>query len=95
MILSIKLVKEENLRNFENYMNDSSCLSYGIKEECIWHELPNFPVTKTVYNDLMHDFLEGILRYDMAEIINCLIKKKYFSLEQLNERIKYFGNIRG
>jgi len=37
----------------------------------------------------MHDVLEGILRYDMAEIINCLIKKKYFSLEQLNERIKY------
>ncbi|KYN27948.1 hypothetical protein ALC57_02647 [Trachymyrmex cornetzi] len=82
--------KEKNLRNFENYMNDSSCLSYGIKEECIWHELPNFNVMKNIYGDLMHDFLEGILRYDMAEIINCLIKKKYFCLEQLNERIKYF-----
>jgi len=81
---------EENLRNIENYVNDSSSLSHGIKEECIWHELPNFHITKNVYCDLMHDVLEEILRYDMAEIINCLIKKKYFSLQQLNERIKYF-----
>jgi len=42
---------EENLRNIENYVNDSSSLPHDIKEECIWHELPNFPVTKNVYCD--------------------------------------------
>lgn len=64
---------EENLRSIENYDNDSFSLSCGIKEICIWHELPNFHVTQNVYCDLMHDMLEGILRYDMAEIINYLI----------------------
>jgi len=38
----------------------------------------------------MHNVLEVILKYDMAQIINYFIKNKYFSLEQLNERIKYF-----
>lgn len=81
---------EENLRNLDNYNNDCLSLSYGIKEVCIWHELSNFHITSNLSCDLMHDVLEGILRYDMAQIINYLIKNKYFSLEQLNERIKYF-----
>lgn len=81
---------EESLRNITNYNNDCLTFSYGIKEVCIWHELPNFHVTNNLSCDLMHDVLEGVLRYDMAQIISCLITKKYFSLEQLNERIKYF-----
>jgi len=81
---------EEYLRNIDNYNSDSLSLSYGVKEICIWHELSNFHVTNNLSCDLMHDMLEGVLRYDMAQIISHLIKKKYFSLEQLNERIKYF-----
>lgn len=81
---------EENLRNIENYNNDCLSSSFGIKEVCIWHELPNFHVTNNLSCDLMHDVLEGVLRYDMAHIIFSLITKKYFSLRQLNERIKYF-----
>lgn len=86
---------EEILRNTDNYNNDCLSFSNGIKEVCIWHELPNFHITKNLSCDLMHDVLEGVLRYDMAQIIDHLIKKKYFSLEQLNERIKYlkFFNI--
>lgn len=85
-----QVVENEDLRNIENYNDDCSSLSFGIKEACIWHELSNFHVTNNLSCDLMHDFLEGVLRYNMAEIINYLIKMKYFSLEQLNERIKYF-----
>jgi len=49
-----------------------------IKEMCIWHELSNFHVTNNLSCDLMHDVLEGILRYDMAEII--ILLKKNISL---------------
>lgn len=76
------------LRNRENYDFHSSNTSHGVKELCIWNSLPNFHVTNNISCDMMHDVLEGILRYDMAFIINSLIKKKYFSLDHLNERIK-------
>lgn len=33
---------EEDSRNVDNYDNDYLSLSYGVKEKCIWHELPNF-----------------------------------------------------
>lgn len=37
----------------------------------------------------MHDLYEGILRYDMANIISKLIHLKYFTIETLNFKIKY------
>lgn len=79
-----------NLRTTENY--DLHCVdsTYGIKEKCIWNDLNNFHVISNVYCDLMHDIFEGVLRYDMAFLINDLIKNKYFDLSQLNCRIKFF-----
>lgn len=79
------------LRTKESYDNDASTLSYGIKEVCIFHQLQYFHCTKNVSLDLMHDVLEGILRYDMAHILNYLINiKKYFSLDNVNKRIQLF-----
>lgn len=78
------------LRTPENYEVDSLNLTHGVKEKCVWHRLPNFHVTKNISLDLMHDMLEGILRYDLAFIIDDLITKKYFSLNVLNNRIKFF-----
>lgn len=31
----------------------------------------------------MHDIPEGVARYDMAVVINCLIQAKYFTLDEL------------
>lgn len=38
----------------------------------------------------MHDFYLGVCRYDMAKIIGYFIEQKYFTLNQLNYRLKYF-----
>ena len=39
----------------------------------------------------MHDILEGILQYECKEMLKEFIfKEKYFTLEQLNERITNF-----
>ncbi|XP_031359195.1 uncharacterized protein LOC116182794 isoform X1 [Photinus pyralis] len=78
------------LRSKETYNSHSTNFSHGVKESCIWNVLPNFHVTNNICCDMMHDVLEGILRYDMAFVINSLIRKKYFSLDHLNERIKFF-----
>jgi len=37
----------------------------------------------------MHDLYEGVLRYDMANIISKLIFSNYFTLQSLNFKIKY------
>lgn len=83
---------EHNLipRTVENYELDSTALSHGVKESCIWHQLSTFHIAKNISCDLMHDLLEGVLRYDMAFLIDELIKKKYFTLDHLNNRIKFF-----
>lgn len=77
-------------RTAENYDLDCENCSHGIKEPCIWNELGSFHVTRNLSCDLMHDLLLGVLRYDLAFIINHLIKAKYLTLNLLNERIKFF-----
>ncbi|XP_053597917.1 uncharacterized protein LOC103578086 isoform X2 [Microplitis demolitor] len=62
----------------------------NIKESCVWHNLSNFHVYENLTCDVMHDLIEGIHRYSMALIIENVIKKNYFTFEQLNSRIKYF-----
>lgn len=83
-------INKFELRNEQNYHLDSISLNHGITELCIWNVLPNFHASKNLSCDLMHDMLEGVLRYDMSFLINDLLKKKYFSVSHLNERIKYF-----
>ncbi|EZA58001.1 hypothetical protein X777_02009 [Ooceraea biroi] len=76
------------LRNVENYKKHSIEKSHGIIENCIFNNIINFHVTKNISIDPMHDLLEGVCRYDIAKILYELIKA--FSVEILNERIKYF-----
>ncbi|XP_071568106.1 uncharacterized protein [Temnothorax nylanderi] len=79
------------LRNVENYKEHSIEKTHGIVENCIFNNVINFHVTKNISIDPMHDLLEGVCRYDIAKILYDLIcKKKAFSVEILNERIKNF-----
>lgn len=77
-------------RAVDSYEHHSESLNFGIKEKCVWNQLENFHVYYNIYCDLMHDVLEGVFRYDFAFLVNDLIKKRYFDLNHLNNRIKYF-----
>lgn len=55
------VVDEKLLRNMEDH-------KFHIKEN-----VPNFNMFKHVVFDYAHDFLEGFLRYEMAEYLNILI----------------------
>ena len=68
------IVREEEciLRTIENYEIALSTIgdsvsSFGVKEECIFHELPNFHMTKNPSVDILHDWLEGIVKNDLAK----------------------------
>lgn len=62
---------------------------FGIKEKCIWNELSNFHVYENISCDIMHDLFEGVLRYEMAQVIYNLLEAELFSIETLNSRIKF------
>lgn len=80
--------RTENIRVESDY-NLHCDGNVGIKEKCIWHVL-RFHVYTNLSCDVMHDLCEGIHRYDMCLIINKLLEKKYFTLDNLNRRVKYF-----
>ncbi len=52
--------------------------------------LSHFHVTTGYPPDVLHDLLEGIVPGELALCFALLIKKKYFSLEELNRIIKNF-----
>ncbi|XP_031328618.1 uncharacterized protein LOC116159711 isoform X1 [Photinus pyralis] len=81
-----------SLRTPENYEKDLSTLSYGLKEQCVWHKLPNFNITRNVSCDIMHDIWEGVCRYDFGKLLHHFIYvDKFFTLDTLNKRIQFFN----
>lgn len=65
--------------------------SHGVKRPCaITERLDHFHVTTGYPPDVMHDLLEGIVPVELALCLCVFIKKKYFSLEELNAIIKNF-----
>lgn len=88
-------VLENQLRTPESYkydvvLNDISAT--GIKEECVWHILPDFHLTENFAVDIMHDLFEGVCIYDLSNLLHVLIYDlNLFSLDCLNNRLKSFN----
>jgi hypothetical protein len=81
------------LRNEENYKADvaaNDLSKTGISENCAFHQITSFKVWENTCFDIMHDFLEGVLHYDLSLIFQHYISEKIFTLEDLNNRIKSF-----
>ena len=81
---------ESLLRTIDNYSCDAKNLSGGVLSVCVFNEIPFFNNLLNLVCDLMHDFLLGVARYDMVLIIKYFIQSKYFTLSNLNNRLKYF-----
>jgi hypothetical protein len=81
------------LRNSENYKVDvlrNDVSSTGIKEECVFNSLKNYNVCSNIAVDVMHDLLEGCVKYDVALILLSYIHDGRINLDNLNERIRGF-----
>lgn len=81
------------LRNKENYTqdlqtNDTSLT--GITDDCVFNVLPYFHCTLNFSLDLMHDFYEGIIKYDICFVLLHFINNKVISLDKINDLINNF-----
>jgi hypothetical protein len=63
----------------------------GIKKQCILNELQHFHVMENNSVDAMHDFLEGIVPFELGLLLVELSTSKYVTLETLNLAISSFN----
>ncbi|XP_067633254.1 uncharacterized protein [Eurosta solidaginis] len=93
--LALNNILEEfdKLRNKLNYEQDivqNDFGNTGITKNSIFNKIRNFHVTENYYVDILHDILEGVLKYGFCNIILHYINQKTFDLEFLNLRKQNF-----
>ena len=66
--------------------------TYGINRDSILNTLAYFHVTEGLPPDIMHDILEGVLQYEVKEMLLVFTRdKSYFTLDALNKMIAEFN----
>lgn len=93
LLRSVKPVDHALMRTPINYNEDLQINDFrmtGIKENCIFNQIPSFHVVDNNAVDIMHDMLEGVCNYDMTLIIAYYLHVEVFSLHSLNTYIKSF-----
>lgn len=85
--MQFSYVEDPNyVRGIENYYQDlaiGNMTKTGICENSVFNKVRHFHATNTCA-DIMHDINEGILSYNLCEIILYFIKNQYFTLAMLN-----------
>lgn len=64
---------------------------YGVNRDSILNELKYFHVVGGLAPDVMHDLLEGVVPLVICDLLHHYIKKKFFSLDELNYAIENFN----
>ena len=93
---STMCIENKNLlRNKNKYETDlllKDAKATGLKENCVFNEIPNFHIAVNNSVDMMHDFLEGVCIYVVCAILyEFIFVKKFFTLHQLNVIILNFN----
>ena len=80
---------EEQCRLLQN--GEHFSYVYGINRVCLLNQSRYYHVVGGLPGDCMHDILEGVLQYEVKELLLQLIKvKRLFTLEELNRRAACF-----
>ncbi|XP_050058270.1 uncharacterized protein LOC126550517 [Aphis gossypii] len=83
------LIRQVDDYNFDLIENNVS--SSGVSGICVWNDVRGFKIFDHVGVDMMHDLLEGVMKYDLSFLISYyVLELKLFSLEVLNNRIISF-----
>lgn len=62
-------VDESLIRRVEKYnlgVSEGNVSKSGISKSCVWHDVQGFNVLDQTGVDIMHDFLEGVCKYDLS-----------------------------
>ena len=71
-------------------LKDHYSTTYGINRNSILNRIPNFSVVSGLSHDIMHDLFEGVIPFELKLLLKHCIELKYFSLNELNEKICAF-----
>jgi hypothetical protein len=85
---------EDLVRTVEQYDSDilnSTVQESGIKFASPLNELQYFHAAKNYVQDLMHDALEGVCKYDISLIMNYMVDSNNITLEHLNGLLNKFS----
>lgn len=85
----------QQLKNVQNEVNQTRLQTIkketGIDKSCALHNLRYFHLTKNFGLDTMHDLLEGIVPFEIKNVLRYLIvTKNYFSVDLLNSKVNSF-----
>lgn len=92
-IATMTEVNERLISNVHNYEADiltNDVSRTGVNSRCEFNKLNSFHITSNYCVDPMHDLAQGVIKYVMGFVISDFVKKKYFSLYDLNNRIRMF-----
>ena len=86
--------KESHDRQVQEVREDPGLArSYGVKGACpLTQNLKHFHVVNGYPPDIMHDILEGFVPTELSLCLSDLIGKHYFTLNVLNQAIRFFEN---
>lgn len=79
-------------QNYEDDLKTNNASETGIKEECVYNEIPSFHMTTNYSVDEMHDMREGVGNYAMTHIMKGITAQKtgVIDLDTLNHRLNMF-----
>jgi hypothetical protein len=84
-----KELHDKQVKTVQNNPNQST--NTGVKCDSILNKVPYFHVADNLTFDPMHDLLEGVVPMEIKLVLQYFIyKKKYFSVQFLNEKIQLF-----
>ena len=82
---------DEHMKQCAEIEKDPSLsVNYGINRNSILNTVPGFSVASGLPQDVMHDLLEGVIDYEFRLLLTHCIQRNYFTIIQINERIKSF-----
>lgn len=70
--------------------NGEDIENFSLRGKCLLNELDSFHAANSLAPDLLHDFLEGLVSYDLVAILKCLKKDNWFTAEEYNKRISKY-----
>jgi hypothetical protein len=85
------------LRDSETYDKICDSLEQGsevedtlsLRKRCIFNKLESFHATTSLAPDLLHDFFEGVVPYDLLSVLKCFRRDNSLFVEAYNKKLRY------
>jgi len=70
--------------------NHAQSTESGVSDECALHSSKYFHLTSNVVFDVMHDLLEGVIKFELKLVLSHFIAEGYFTVDFFNGRVYNF-----